>query len=75
MFALLTQKFELKNVLILGAYRSTEVTDIHPLTPALQSLKTIPSQFVELNLKPLTLQNLQHYLQHWLSDSFYLIGR
>ena len=35
-----TQKFKLKNVLILGAYRSTKVTDIYILMSVFQSLKS-----------------------------------
>ncbi|WFU46020.1 AAA family ATPase (plasmid) [Bradyrhizobium sp. CB82] len=55
---LLTQS-ELRNLLLIGSYRSNEVDDAHPLMAKLDAIRSAGAAIIEISLGPLSLETLQ----------------
>ena len=53
---------ELQHVLLIGAYRSNEVTAAHPLRQTLKAIETAGSVLKEISLSPLTPEHLQQLI-------------
>ena len=57
---------DLQHFMLVGAYRTNEVTSAHPLRQKLRSIETAGGKIVEIRLAPLTSEHLQQLISQAL---------